>query len=262
MKNNGRIALVTGAGSGIGRATAALLIKEGWEVALVDVNKEAVERAASELGPRSSPFACDLADAEAVGSLMQAVARHSGGRLDLLVNNAGLLWSGHFKDQTPQSIARITTVNTIALAVCTRLAFPLLKASATAGGKPVVINLSSASAIVGIPSLAIYSASKFWVRGFSEALAVEWSGQGIAVRDVMPPFVRTSMMSGDAAANPFHVRLGAELSAQDVAKAILASVSGGPLHRFMTAKLQAMRFLIAVLPAAVSRYALAMIGGY
>lgn len=228
----------------------------------MDVNGEAIERAAAELGPQSLPFTCDLSDAQAVEALMQNLATRTGGRLDLLVNNAGLLWSGHFKDQPPQNIARITTVNTIALAICTRLAFPLLKASADAGGKPVVINLSSASSVFGVPSLAVYSASKFWVHGFTEALAVEWRGQGIAVRDVAPPFVHTPMMSGPAASNPFHVRMGANLSPEDVARAILTAQRGGPVHRYMTGSLQLTRFLVALMPNAWTRRTMAMIGGY
>ena len=262
MQKSHRTALVTGGGSGIGLATAKLLVKEGWQVAIVDVNGEAIERAAAELGPQSLPFSCDLSDAKAVEALMEDLSTRTGGRLDLLVNNAGLLWSGHFKDQPPQNIARITTVNTIALAICTRLAFPLLKASADAGGKPVVINLSSASSVFGIPSLAVYSASKFWVHGFTEALAVEWRGQGIAVRDVAPPFVHTPMMSGPAASNPFHVRMGANLSPEDVAHAILAAQRGGPVHRYMTGSLQLTRFLVALMPNAWTRRAMAMIGGY
>ncbi len=262
MQKSHRTALVTGAGSGIGLATAKLLAKEGWQVAIVDVNGEAIERAAAELGPQSLPFTCDLSDTKAVEALMQDLATRTGGRLDLLVNNAGLLWSGHFKDQPPQNIARITTVNTIALAICTRLAFPLLKASADAGGKPVVINLSSASSVFGIPSLAVYSASKFWVHGFTEALAVEWRGQGIAVRDVAPPFVHTPMMSGPAASNPFHVRMGANLSPEDVARAILAAQRGGPVHRYMTGSLQLTRFLVALMPNAWTRRAMAIVGGY
>jgi NAD(P)-dependent dehydrogenase (short-subunit alcohol dehydrogenase family) len=262
MQKSHRTALVTGAGSGIGLATAKLLAKEGWQVAIVDVNGEAIERAAAELGPQSLPFTCDLSDAKAVEALMEDLSTRTGGRLDLLVNNAGLLWSGHFKDQPPQNIARITTVNTIALAICTRLAFPLLKASADAGGKPVVINLSSASSVFGIPSLAVYSASKFWVHGFTEALAVEWRGQGIAIRDVAPPFVHTPMMSGPAASNPFHVRMGANLSPEDVAHAILAAQPGGPVHRYMTGSLQLTRFLVALMPNAWTRRAMAMIGGY
>lgn len=262
MQKSHRTALVTGGGSGIGLATAKLLAKEGWQVAIVDVNGEAIERAAAELGPQSLPFTCDLSDAKTVEALMEDLSTRTGGRLDLLVNNAGLLWSGHFKDQPPQNIARITTVNTIALAICTRLAFPLLKASADAGGKPVVINLSSASSVFGIPSLAVYSASKFWVHGFTEALAVEWRGQGIAVRDVAPPFVHTPMMSGPAASNPFHVRMGANLSPEDVAHAILAAQRGGPVHRYMTGSLQLTRFLVALMPNAWTRRAMAMIGGY
>lgn len=262
MQKSHRTALVTGGGSGIGLATAKLLAKEGWQVAIVDVNGEAIERAAAELGPQSLPFTCDLSDAKAVEALMEDLSTRTGGRLDLLVNNAGLLWSGHFKDQPPQNIARITTVNTIALAICTRLAFPLLKASAVAGGKPVVINLSSASSVFGIPSLAVYSASKFWVHGFTEALAVEWRGQGIAIRDVAPPFVHTPMMSGPAASNPFHVRMGANLSPEDVAHAILAAQRGGPVHRYMTGSLQLTRFLVALMPNAWTRRAMAMIGGY
>lgn len=262
MNTGRRIALITGAGSGIGRATAARLVQQGWQVAIVDVNREAVEQVARDLGPQCWAFTCDLSNIDAIQVLMQDVSGRTAGRLDVLVNNAGLLWSGDFKDQTPQSIARITTVNTIAVATCTRLAFPLLKASADAGGKPVVINLSSASSVFGIPSLAIYSASKFWVRGFTEALAVEWRGQGIVVRDVAPPFVHTPMMLGDAAANPFHVRMGANLSPEDVARAIVSSIGGGPVHGYMTFSLHVTRLLVALLPNAWTRRAMAAIGGY
>jgi NAD(P)-dependent dehydrogenase (short-subunit alcohol dehydrogenase family) len=257
-----RVALVTGAGSGIGQATSRLLIRKGWRVALTDINEAAIRLLAKELGDGAIALPGDISDPKHVSEMAAAIEAQSGGRLDLLVNCAGVLYSGHFEDQPSESILRILAVNNAGMALCCHAAFPLLRQAAQKGGKPAVVNLSSASAAFGIPSLAVYSASKFFVRGFTEALASEWGRHGIAVRDVMPPFVDTPMARIACKGNPFHERLGSNLSADAVAREVYAAAMGGPLRRLVSLRLRAAMFAARLAPAASMRAGLRTLGGY
>ena len=256
-----RHALVTGAGSGIGRAVATALVREGWTVGLVDVEKTAIYTLARQLGVQAWAMVADVSDHASVQQAFAVYAQHHDGRLDLLVNSAGLLYMGHFEDQAPPHLARLLAVNNLGMAHCCYAALPLLQRSAKQGLRPAVVNLSSASAITGIPSMAVYSASKFWVSGFTEALASEWARHGIAVHDVMPPFVNTPMLAGGAQ-NPFIQRLGVDLEPQEVARQILRAATGGPLHRPISWRLKALLALKGVLPARLLRRVVARLGGY
>lgn len=257
-----RNALVTGAGSGIGRATAILLLGKGWRVALADVNESAVRSLAAAHGDRALALPGDITDPAALDAMMDTISTRWNGRLDLLVNSAGVLWSGDFETQPPDSVARILAVNNAGMAQCTRAAFPLMRHCADMGGRPAVVNLSSASAAFGIPSLAVYSASKFWVRGFTEALSLEWVRHGIAVRDVMPPFVNTAMVHDGLQANKFQQRMGADITPEQVAEQVYAAYVGGPLHRLVSAKFKVTVFLARFVPDGLVRAGLAVVGGY
>ncbi len=261
MSSTKRHALVTGAGSGIGRAVATALIRDGWAVGLVDVDKAAIYTLARQLGVQAWAVVADVSDYASVQQAFAAYGQHHDGRLDLLVNSAGLLYMGHFEDQAPVHMARLLAVNNLGMAHCCHAALPLLQRSAAHGLHPAVVNLSSASAITGIPSMAIYSASKFWVSGFTEALASEWARHGIAVRDVMPPFVQTPMLAGGAN-NLFIQRLGVDLQPEFVARQVLLAAHQGPLHRTVSWRLKALLVLQRVLPARVIRKAVAWISGY
>lgn len=257
-----RVALVTGAASGIGKATVHQLVKQGWIVGALDLDLRVVEEATTGFGGIVVPLAASVADHEGLKQVIDRfVTQIDAMRLDLLVNCAGLLHTGNFEDHSPSHMALLLSVNTLGVAYCCQAAFPWLARSARSGGRPAVVNLSSASAAVGIPSMAVYSASKFWVKGFTEALAIEWLRFGIAVRDVMPPFVRTPMLEGRKE-NRFIKVLGVGLSAEDVAKAVLQAVVGGPLHRRLTLTFKVACALVWICPGILVRTVLARIGDY
>jgi NAD(P)-dependent dehydrogenase (short-subunit alcohol dehydrogenase family) len=256
-----RFALVTGAGSGIGRSIALALFAQGWTVCLVDVNQDAIDALAEGKGTSALAMATDITDANAVAQTFARFAERSGGKLDLLVNNAGLLFAGNFEDQPLDHLTRLLAVNNLGPALCCRAALPLLKESARMGRRPAVVNLSSASSVFGIPSMAVYSASKFWVRGFTEALSSEWKRHGIAVRSVVPPFVNTPMLH----ANKDHLlmnRLGVNLAPDAVAQQVLTAADHGPLHRPVSWRFKTLLLANFLLPKPVMRAALAWLGGY
>ena len=261
MNPGTRFALVTGAGSGIGRAIGLALLAQGWTVCLVDVNQDGIDALAQGKGISALAIAADITDAGAVTRTFSRYAEVTGGKLDLLVNNAGLLFTGNFEDQPLDHLKRLLAVNNLGPALCCRAALPMLKESARWGRGPAVVNLSSASSVFGIPSMAIYSASKFWVRGLTEALSSEWKRHGIAVRSVVPPFVNTPMLQ----ANKDHLlmkRLGVNLEPGAVARQVLIAAAHGPLHRPVSWRFKALLLVNFLLPKPVMRAALAWLGGY
>ena len=209
-----RCVFITGAASGIGRATATLFAQQGWFVGLADIDSDALAALGRELGLDNS-WTCRLdvtREQDWEVALASFFART--GRLDLLVNNAGVLISGPF---TANPLARhhaLVEVNIKGVLNGCHFARPYLLR--TPGAR--VINLSSASAEYGQAALATYSATKFAVRGLTEALNIEWQADGIRVMDVMPLFVRTAMVEGMDAAS---VRgLGVRLVPEDVARVV------------------------------------------
>ena len=217
--------LITGAASGIGRATAQLFHRHGWHTGLLDVNGAALEALAHTLGERCWWRTLDVTDAGAAQAAVDDYAAEVGG-LDVLFNCAGILRTGHFEEISAEQHALIMDINITGLINMTLAAFPWLREAPA----PVVINMSSASALYGSPHLASYSASKFAVRGLTEALNVEWERHGIHVCDLMPPFVATPMLSEQSFRMPAMDHLGVRLDADDVARAALRAVSSRGVH--------------------------------
>lgn len=226
-----RSIFITGAAAGIGAATARRFASLGWFVGLYDVDQAGVERLAAELGAdRAQAGRLDVADGAAWSEALAAFVRRAG-RLDALVNNAGILASGPFETIPLARQQAIVDVNVKGVLNGCHAAFPYLRD--TPGS--CVINMSSASAIYGQPSLAIYSSTKFAVRGLTEALDIEWQAHGIRVMDVMPLFVQTAMVQGmDAKAIG---KLGVNLGPEDVAATIVEAVTSVPrvprVHRLV-----------------------------
>ena len=184
------VALLTGAASGIGRALAENLAARGCHLALVDRDTVGLEQVASVVqrrGVRASTHVLDLAQQEGIAPLVADVTREHG-RLTLLINNAGVGLEGTFEEVTLEEFEWLMTINFRAVVALTKACLPHLLAAREAH----VVNLSSIFGIVAPPGNAAYAASKFAVRGFSEALRHELADR-VGVSVVHPGGVKTNI---------------------------------------------------------------------
>ncbi|TXM88765.1 SDR family NAD(P)-dependent oxidoreductase, partial [Methylobacterium sp. WL116] len=195
-----RTALITGAASGIGRALAVGLAARGCNLALADRNVaglEETERLIATNRVRISRHPLDVADRDAIAALPAAVEAAHGG-LDVLINNAGVALGGTFEDVTEADFEWLFEINFWGVVRMTRAFLPLLRAQPEAR----IVNLSSLYGLIAPPGQTAYSASKFAVRGFSQALRHELAGTAIGVTVVHPGGVATSV--ADSARLPAH----------------------------------------------------------
>lgn len=180
----GSRALITGASSGIGRALAIELARAGAKLVLNARRQDRLRAVADEAqaaGGQVVLAAGDATSSDDRAAALSAAERHFGG-LDVLVNNAGISAWGRFDQARPERLRQIMEVNFFALAEMTREALPLL----ARGRDPLVVNIASILGHRGIPLQSEYCASKFAVRGFSDALRAELAQQGIGVLVVSP----------------------------------------------------------------------------
>lgn len=219
---------ITGAAAGIGKATAALFCQKGWFVGLAGRDANKLETVRAELGADNcSCHMLDVTDYASVQVGLSRFAERTEGRLNLLLNNAGVLNAGNFEDIDIAAHHQISDTNFKGVLNCSHAAFELLKNTP----KARVINMSSASALYGAPSLASYSASKFAVRALTEALNVEWARHDITVTDVMPPFVETGMLDSPARSKIKAISyLGVNLRPEDVAKRVWQAAHSQQVH--------------------------------
>ena len=212
---------VTGAAHGIGLATARHFAAQGWYVGLYDINREEVDRLlASGEFPQACGAYCDVTDYASIEAAFAHFSQHSNGQLHVLVNNAGLLSSGKFEDIDYRAHDAIIDVNVKGLTHVAQAAFPLLQRTSGA----VLVNLCSVSSVHGIPLLAVYSASKFYVNGLTEALHIEWAPYDIRVTSVKPPIVNTAM--GHQLDPKLTQKLGVDMEPEHVAEAIQLAAEG------------------------------------
>ena len=203
-----KTAVVTGAAGGIGRAIAISLARRGCHLALADVNETGLAETAKLIASnrvRVSRHRLDVADRGAVAAFPEVVtAEHSG--VDILVNNAGVAVGGTFDDVSEEDFEWLFEINFWGVVRMTRAFMPLLKSSTDAR----IINLSSIFGIIAPAGQTAYSASKFAVRGFSQALRHELEGTGISVTVVHPGGVATSIAD--------HARVPKGTSVEDAAR--------------------------------------------
>ncbi|MBL1080014.1 SDR family oxidoreductase [Nocardia sp. 2] len=191
-----RRVLITGAGSGIGRATVHRILSEGGQVVAADVNEDglaetAKQAAANGNGERLTSVKIDIADEDSVRAGVASAVETLGG-LDALINAAGILRSAHTHEMPLADFNRIITVNLTGTFLMIREALPALLES----DKGVIVNFTSTSAFFAHPYMAAYAASKGGIMSMTHALASEYSKQGLRVVAVAPGSISSDMTDG------------------------------------------------------------------
>lgn len=187
----GRIAVITGAGSGIGRATSEALAARGCHLALVDISAPTLAETATAVarhGVEVSQHIVDVRDPDAVARLADAVNDAHGG-CQILVNNAGVTSAGAFEDESLDDLRWIVDINVWGVVNGCRAFLPLLQRADEAH----VVNMSSMVGLLGLPHNAAYALTKGAVRAFSESLRSELAPCGIGVTTVFPGAIRTNI---------------------------------------------------------------------
>ena len=224
----GKSVFITGAGAGIGRATAVAFAGRGYTVGAYDIDEAGLATTAESIRSTGGTVLTghlDVTDYDEMSSRVSEFAQTNGNRLDVMINNAGILASGRFEEIDVAASHKEIDVNCKGTVNGLYAAFPYLRSTPSA----VVVNLASASAIYGQAELAVYSSTKFFVRGLTEALNLEWQRHDIRVIDMWPLFVKTAMIEGVHTGSTDS--LGIHLSAADVADAIIAAVDLSGLRK-------------------------------
>ena len=234
-KLNGLRVLVTGASQGIGRALVVEAAKRGCKVLAAARSQPLLDELAAEVraaGGTLETVAADITKPEDRAAMVAAATRHFGG-LDVLVNNAGIGATGHFMDSEPDVLRQIFETNFFGLTETTRVFLPLLKQGVT----PAIVNISSVVGRRALPARSLYSASKFAVAGFSEAIRAELAKDGIDVLVVSPGLTRTNfsknMLEQKARMPMDHMR---GMTSEEVAVATLRAMERGTLETTLTFK--------------------------
>ncbi len=226
---------ITGAASGMGRATAKLFAEHGWFVGAFDVDTAGLATLEAELGTENGIFApLDVTDRAAFAAAMERFGAATGGTLDVMFNNAGIGTGGLFDELPWDNVMRIVDINFIGVMTGIRAAVPLLKATP---GSLSLVNASS-SAIFGTAGIAVYSATKHAVRGLTEALSIEFKRFGVRAADLLPGLIDTPLLGDEMRAMAPAEGMWRLTPAREVAEAAWAAYHGDVLHSYVPAELK------------------------
>jgi NAD(P)-dependent dehydrogenase (short-subunit alcohol dehydrogenase family) len=223
MVTDKKVAVVTGAAQGIGRRTAEVLAERGYNVALSDLRSPAESmRAVAGHGVDAMELVGDISDEKKVSQFVAEVGERWG-RVDVLVNNAGMSMIAPAENLTAEEYRRVLEVNLVAPFLLSK-AFGAMMLAQKSGS---IVNVASVAGLVGVADRAAYNASKHGLIGLTRTLAAEWGGRGVRVNAVCPGWVKTEMDVADQAGGSYtdaditgRVPMGRFASADDIAKAI------------------------------------------
>jgi short-subunit dehydrogenase len=251
------VALITGASSGIGEAAARRLSREpDTQLVLVARRRERLAQLAAQLGA-ATVIPVDLTDADAPARIREVVQREHGGQLHMLVNNAGAAWRGTFGETGWANVERHMKLNFEAPLRLTEALLPLLRATAAAAPadaprRVCIVNVSSTAGRVSRPGSGAYSASKFALAGWTDALHAEERRHGVHVGLVLPGFIVTEGFPGAELLASVKTRwlVG---KTETVAEAILDAGPGGRAERYAPRPYGLVAVARTLVPAIVRR---------
>jgi NAD(P)-dependent dehydrogenase (short-subunit alcohol dehydrogenase family) len=237
----GEVVAITGAGRGIGRATAAALLAAGARVAIGDIEPGLAARTAAELGSGALGLELDVTDARSFAAFLDA-AEAELGSLDVIVNNAGIMPVGPFESESEATARRLVDVNVHGVILGSKLALQRF----VPRGRGWIVNIASVAGKGGFPGGATYCATKHAVAGLSETLRAEYRRRGIRVTTVCPTVVHTELGSGLPRARGMRYA-----EPEDVAAAIVHALRTGRTEVYVPREMGVLMRLAQVLPRGV-----------
>lgn len=248
-KSNGRQSIfITGAASGMGRETARLFAGQGWFVGGFDVNEAGLSDLQAELGADNCLVRrLDVTDRNDYRAAIAAFGEATGGKMDLLYNNAGIGRGGPFAEQPFEDVIAVVQVNLMGVLIGIHEAIGLLKATPNS----LCFTTSSSSATFGMANIAVYSATKHAVKGLSEALSVEFKAYGVRVADVLPGVIDTPILPPGVAEGAPKEGMFRAIPPVEVAKTVWEAYHADNLHWYVPPELVELDKAATLTPEAV-----------
>lgn len=248
-KSNGRQSIfITGAASGMGRETARLFAGQGWFVGGFDVNEAGLSDLQAELGADNCLVRrLDVTDRNDYRAAIAAFGEATGGKMDLLYNNAGIGRGGPFAEQPFEDVIAVVQVNLMGVLIGIHEAIGLLKATPNS----LCFTTSSSSATFGMANIAVYSATKHAVKGLSEALSVEFKAYGVRVADVLPGVIDTPILPPGVAEGAPKDGMFRAIPPVEVAKTVWEAYHADKLHWYVPPELVELDKAATLTPEAV-----------
>ncbi|WP_299565710.1 SDR family oxidoreductase [uncultured Mycolicibacterium sp.] len=249
----GRTIAITGAARGIGYATARELLRRGARVVIGDRDVAMAGAAVAELGRLGpvSGYPLDVSDYDSFAEFLDKARGDGGGRIDVLINNAGVMPIGPFLDHTEAAVRSAVEVNFYGVLNGCRLVLPEM----VRRGSGQIVNIASLAGVYAVPGQALYAGTKFAVVGLTSALADEFAPKGVHITCVMPTFTNTELISG--------TRTGAmtrPVEPEDVAAAVVKSLQSRRTAAAVPYGLRYVASAIAFLPPRARRFLHAAMG--